>query len=127
MKAKRIKKLLCILLCLGMTTAAMAQSKTRSILDRVQNESDPELGELIRAAIENQENLRSSDRTKPLELIRKVTISYTQIKLFDRQIAEVSRKIEKETGPDELRNELMLAMTELEAKRMTELANLREV
>ena len=44
MKTKWIKKSLCFLLCLGMATAAMAQSKTPSILERVQNESDPELG-----------------------------------------------------------------------------------
>jgi hypothetical protein len=127
MKTKWINKSLYLLLCLGMATAAIGQRNAPSVLDRVQNESDPELGELIRTALENNAKLRSSDRTKPLELIRKVTISYTQIKLFDQQIAEITRKIEAKAGPAELRNELMLAKTELEAKRMTELANLREV
>ena len=127
MKTKWIKKSLCFLLCLGMATAAMAQSKTSSILDRVQNESDPELGELIRAAIEREQKLPSIKRKPPLELIRQVTLSYTQIKLFDQQIAEVSRRLEEVSGPAELRYELLLARTELEAKLMTEVANLREL
>ena len=127
MKTKWIKKSLCFLLCLGMATAAMAQSKAPSILDRVQNESDPELGELIRAAIEREQKLPSTKRKPPLELIRQVTLSYTQIKLFDQQIAEVSRRLEEVSGPAELRYELLLARTELEAKLMTEVANLREL
>jgi hypothetical protein len=110
-----------------MATAAIGQSKTPSILDRVQNESDPELGELIRAAIEREVKLPSSKRKPPLELIRKITISYTQIKLFDQQIAEVSRRLKEVSGPAELRYELLLARTELEAKLMTEVANLREL
>jgi hypothetical protein len=110
-----------------MATATIGQSKTPSILDRVQNESDPELGELIRAAIERDAKLPSSKRKEPLELIRKVTLSYTQIKLFDQQIAEVSRRLEEVSGPAELRYELLLAKTELEANLMTEVANLREL
>jgi hypothetical protein len=110
-----------------MATATIGQSKTPSILDRVQNESDPELGELIRAAIERDAKLPSSKRKEPLELIRKVTISYTRIKLFDQQIAEVSRRLEEVSGPAELRYELLLAKTELEANLMTEVANLREL
>ncbi len=62
-----------------------------------------------------------------MELIRGITISYTQIKLFDQQIAEVSRRLEEVSGPAELRYELLLAKTELEAKLMTEVANLREL
>ena len=127
MKTKWIKKSLCFLLCLGMATAVMAQSKTSSILDRVQNESDPELGELIRAAIEREAKLSKSLQKDPLELIRGITISYTQIKLFDQQIAEVSRRLKEVSGPAELRYELLLAKTELEAKLMTEVANLREL
>ena len=127
MKAKRIKKLLCLLLCLGMATAAIAQSKTSSILDRVQNESDPELGELILAAIEREQKLPKTQQKEPLELIRGITVSYTQIKLFDQQIVEVSRRLEEVTGPAELRYELLLAKTELEAKLMIEVANLREL
>ncbi len=93
MHAKWIKKSLCLLLCLGLATVAMAQGDTLSVLDRVQNVDNPELGELIRVALENQAKLDKSDRTEPLEIMRKVTVSYVQIKLFDQQIAEVSRKI----------------------------------
>jgi hypothetical protein len=110
-----------------MTAVVAAQNKTPSVLVRVQNENDPELGELIRAALDKQSRLPNSKRKEPLELIRKITLSYTQIKLFDQQIAEVSRRLEAETGPDELQHELMLSKAELESKRMTELANLREV
>lgn len=127
MKAKWIKKLLCLLLCLGMATAAIAQGDTSSVLDRVQNVDNPELSELIRLAIENQSKLHKLDQIETMELIRKVTLSYTQIKLFDQQIAEVSRKIEARTGPAEMRYELTLAKTELEARLMTGLANLREL
>jgi len=127
MKAKWTKKSLCLLLCLGIAMTAMAQSKTSSILDRVQNESDPELGELIRAAIEREQKLPKSQQKEPLELIRKITVSYTQIKLFDQQLAEVSRRLEEVTGPAELRYELLLAKTELKAKLMIEVANLREL
>lgn len=127
MQAKWIKKSLCLLLCFGLTAVAIGQGDTPSVLDRVQSVDDPELGELIRAAIENQAEIRRSSQKETLELIRKVTLSYTQIKLLDQQIQEVSRKIEAKTGPAEMRYELMLAKTELEAKLMTELANLREV
>ncbi len=127
MKAKWIKKSLCLLLCLGMATAAIAQGDTSSVLDRVQNVDNPELSELIRLAIENKSKLHRLDQRETMELIRKVTLSYTQIKLFDQQIAEVSRKIEARTGPAEIRYELTLVKTELEAKLMTELANLREL
>lgn len=123
MKTEQIKELLC-LLCLTLATAAMAQSETPSILDRVQNVDEPELAELIRIAIENHNDI---DEKETLEITRKVTLSYVQIKLLDQQIAEVSRKIEAQTGPEEMRYELLLAKTELESKLMTELANLREI
>jgi len=110
-----------------MATAAIAQGDTSSVLDRVQNVDNPELSELIRLAIENRSKLHKLDQRETMELIRKVTLSYTQVKLFDQQIAEVSRKIETRTGPAEIRYELTLAKTELEAKMMTEVANLREL
>jgi len=127
MKTKWIKMSLGLLLCLGMAAAVVAQSNSPSVLDRIQNESDPELGELIRAAMEREVKLPSSKRKPPLELIRQVTLSYTQIKLFDQQIAEVSRRLEEVSGPAELRYELLLAKTQLEANLMTEVANLREL
>ncbi len=127
MQAKWIKKSLCLLLCLGLATVAMGQGDTPSVLDRVQNVDNPELSELIRLAIENKSKLHKLDQTEALELIRKVTLSYIQIKLLDQQIAEVSRRLEEVSGPAELRYELLLAKTELEAKLMTEVANLREL
>ncbi len=123
MKTGWIKKAAC-LLCLSLAAVGMAQSETPSVLDRVQKVDDPELAELIRVAIESRENLGQKER---LEIIRKVTLSYVQIRLLDQQVAEVSRKIEAETGPAEMRYELLLAKTELESKLMTELANLREI
>lgn len=127
MKTGWVKKLFC-LLCLGLpvvlAAVATAQSEPPSILDRVQKVDDPELAGLIRVAIESRENLSQKER---LEIIRKVTLSYVQIKLLDQQVAEVSRKIDAETGPAEMRHELLLAKTELESKLMTELANLREI
>jgi hypothetical protein len=110
-----------------MAAAAIAQGDTSSVLARVQNVDNPELSELIRVAIENKSKLHKLDQIETMELIRKVTLSYTQIKLFDQQIAEVSRKIKAETGPAEMQYELLLAKTELESKLMTELANLREI
>ncbi len=123
MKAVRIKKSLC-LLCLFLAAVAMAQNQTLSVLDRVQKVDDPELGELLRLAMENRKGMNENEA---FEIMRKVTISYVQIKLLDQQIAEVSRKIKAETGPAEMQYELLLAKTELESKLMTELANLREI
>jgi hypothetical protein len=127
MKTGWMKKSLC-LFCLGLSvalaTVAAAQTETPSVLDRVQSVEDPELGELIRVAMENHSGANTKES---LEIMRKVTQSYAQIKLLDRQIKQVSRKIEKATGPAEMRYELLLAKSELESKLMTELANLREV
>jgi len=130
MKTERIKKLVCVLslgLPLVFGAVAAPSTETPSVWDRVQNVDDPELGELIRVALENKSKLHRLDQRETMELIRKVTLSYTQIKLFDQQIAEVSRKIEANTGPAEMRYDLTLARAELEAKLKTELVNLREV
>ena len=124
MQAKLIKKLLCLLLCLGMAGIAVAQSNTPSVLERVQKVDDPELAELIRVAVEKRENI-SKEAT--FEIIRRVTLSYVQIKLLDLQIQEVSRKAESQTGPAEMRYELLLAKAELESKRAAEMADLRDV
>ena len=123
MQARGIRVLLC-LICLVLTSVSGAQNKTPSVLDRVQKVDDPELAELIRVAMENHDDLNQSAR---LDLIREVTRLYVQVKLLDQQIVEVTRKLEGETGPAEMRYELLMAKTELEAKRMTELADLRKV
>ena len=126
MRTEQIKKLLCIL-CLGLpvvlAAVAMAQSQTPSILDRAQRVEDPELGDLIRMAIED----RPVSREEAFEIVRKVTQSYSQIKLLDLQIEQIAQKAEATRGPAEMRYELLLAKAELESKRTTEFANLREM
>ncbi len=123
MQARRTRNLLC-LLCLSVPTVVAGQSETPSVFERVQRIDDPQLGELIRVALDNH---GGADQKEKLELIRKVTLSYAQIRLFDQQIAEISRKLESTPGPADVRYELVMARTELESKLMTELTNLREV
>lgn len=127
MRTEQIKKLLCVL-CLGLPVVlgavAMAQSQTPSILDRVQRVEDPELGDLIRLAMENRKNI---SKEQAFEIVRQVTQTYSQIKLLDLQIEQIAKKAEATTVPAEMRYELLLAKAELESKRTTELANLREM
>ncbi|UCC96836.1 MAG: hypothetical protein JSW66_13440 [Phycisphaerales bacterium] len=127
MRTEQIRKLLCVL-CLGLAVAlgavAMAQSQTPSILDRAQRVEDPELGDLIRLAMENRKNI---SKEEAFDIVRKITQSYSQIKLLDLQIEQIAQKAEATTGPAEMRYELLLAKAELESKRTTELANLREL
>lgn len=125
MKSERSKKLLCVL-CLVLpviwAAVAAAQSDVGSVMNRVQREEDPELGDLIRLAMEN----RKIKKEEAFEVVRKVTQSYAQIKLLDQQIAEVARKAEA-AKLAEMRGELLLARAELEAKQIVEVANLREM
>jgi len=76
MRKEHIKKLLCVL-CLGLpvvlAAAAAAQSETPSVMTRVQREEDPELGDLIRLAMENRKKV---SREEAFEIVRKVTQSY---------------------------------------------------
>jgi len=123
MKAEWIRNLLC-LVCLTVATVAADQSKTPSVFERVQRVDDPQLGELIRVVLDNHADTSQKEK---LELLRKVTVSYAQIRLFDQQIAEVSHKLESTPGPADVRYELAMARTELESKLMSELTNLREV
>ncbi|HUV66719.1 MAG TPA: hypothetical protein VMW24_22720 [Sedimentisphaerales bacterium] len=123
MKTGWIKKAVC-LLCLSLTAVGMAQSKTPSVLDRAQRVEDPELGDLIRLAMENR---KSISKEEAFNIVRQVTQSYAQIKLLDLQIEQIGQKAEATTGPAEMRYELLLAKAELESKRTTELANLREM
>jgi len=109
---------------LGRTVAGAAQSETPSILSRVQRETDPELSELVRIAVMNRQNASDQER---FEIVRKVTQSYAQIKLLDQQIEQIGEKIEATAGPADMRHELLLARAELESKRTTEIAVLREV
>lgn len=123
MKAEWIKSSLC-LLCLSVATVVAGQSKASSVFERVQRIDDPQLGELIRVVLDN--NADANQKVK-LELIRKVTVGYAQIRLLDQQITEVSHKVESTPGPVDVRYELVMARAELESKLMTELTNLREV
>jgi hypothetical protein len=100
------------------------QNETPSVLDRVQKVDDPELGELIRVALENRKGTNADEN---LEIMRKVTQSYAEIKLLDQQIKQVARRIASDVGPADIRHELTLAQGELESKLMAELANLREI
>ncbi len=123
MRTEQMKKLFCFL-CLGLAAAVMAQSQTPSILDRAQKVEDPELGDLIRLAMENRP---TTDKDEVLDIVRQVTQTYAQIKLLDLQIEQIAQKAEATRGPAEMRYELLLAKAELESKRTTELANLREM
>jgi len=106
--------------------AAIAQSQTPSILERAQKVEDPELGDLIRMAMESREGGRKLGKAEVFDIVRKVTQTYAQIKLLDLQIEQLAQKAEATRGPAEMRYELLLAKAELESKRTTELANLRE-
>ena len=125
MRTEQIKKLLCVL-CLGMPVAlgavTIAQSQTPSILERAQRVEDPELGDLIRMAMENRKGI---SKKEAFEIVRQVTQTYSQIKLLDLQIEQIAQKAEATRGPAEMRYELLLAKAELESKRTTELARLR--
>jgi hypothetical protein len=127
MRTEKIKKLLCVI-CLGLpmvpAAVAMAQTQTPSILDRAQRVEDPELGDLIRLAMENR---KSISKEEAFDIVRQITQTYAQIKLLDLQIEQIAQKAEATTGPAEMRYELLLAKAELESKRTTELANLREM
>lgn len=111
----------------GQTAVGAGQSGTTSVLDRVQREEDPELSELIRLAVANRRSVAKVSDQEVLDLVRKVTQSYAQIKLLDQQIEQVAQKLKATAGPAPMQSELLLAKAELESKRMTELANLREV
>ena len=130
MRTEKIKKSLCVL-CLGLSVvfgaAAIAQSQTPSILDRALRVEDPELGDLIRLAMENRGGSGRVGKAEASDIVRKVTQTYSQIKLLDLQIEQISQKAKATTGPAEMRYELLLAKAELESKRTTELANLREM
>lgn len=123
MQTKWIRVSVCAL-CLGLVAAVAAQNQAPSVLDRARSVEDPDLGELIRAALERRSK-PSEQETR--EIIRKVTLSYTQIKLLDRQIEQLAHKLKSATGPAEMRYELLLAQAQLEAKLATELVDLRDI
>jgi beta-lactamase regulating signal transducer with metallopeptidase domain len=100
------------------------QSGTSSLMDRLQKEDDPELGELIRMAVANH---KGAGEKEILEITRRVTESHAQVLLLDAQIAQVTREIEATSTSAKTRGRLLLSRKELEAKRMIEMGNLREI
>lgn len=123
MEATLRKQSLC-LACAGLFFALSAVAGAEavpSVLSRVQRVDDPDLGDLIRVAMERPG--RAEDR---LRTVRAVTESYAQIKLLDQQIEQLEARIASISGPEEVLQELRLAKIELESRRIIELAKLRE-
>jgi hypothetical protein len=109
---------------MGQTPGAGSQTGPSRLMDRIQREGDPELAELIRTAVANH---KGAGEKEILELTRRVTQSHAQILLLDAQLAQVAQDIEAAPAAAEARGKLLLTQKELEAKRTTEMANLREV
>ncbi len=107
---------------------ATAQEQSGSVLSRLQTVDDPELGELIRVAIDNYRRVYVSgpESEEEFKIVRDVTESYARITLLDRQIEQTQRRIEQVSAAD-VRQEMILAQAELESTRTMELANLREI
>jgi hypothetical protein len=127
MRTEQIKKslyALCLSLPVVLAAAAAAPGQTPSVISRVQQVEDPELGDLIRLAMENRKGI---SKEEAFDIVRQITQTFAQIKLLDLQIEQVAQKAEATRGPSEMRYELLLAKAELESKRTTELANLREM
>jgi beta-lactamase regulating signal transducer with metallopeptidase domain len=99
------------------------QGGTSSLMDRVQQEDDAELSEMIRTAVANH---KGASEKEILEITRRVTQSRAQILLLDAQIAQVARDLEATSASAETREKLLLTKKELETRRTTEMANLRE-
>jgi hypothetical protein len=102
------------------------------MLSRLQTVDDPELGELLRVAIDRHRRFYASHAgsDEELKIVRDVTDSYARIKLLDQQIEQTERRIDPTTNPSipsEVRQEMLLAKADLESNRMVELANLRQV
>ena len=100
--------------------------QAETVLDRIMKVQDPELSACLRLAIKNFEDRYHGSEDIKLELIRKVTEFYTQIKLYDTQIEHLEIQLNRNTNPDSLRHELFLAKAELESKRDRIIAQLRE-
>lgn len=129
MKTAHIGIVIGAVLFLTAPSIAGAGSPTPSVLSRLRVVEDPELGELIRAAIDNyrREARPRSTREGELSVTRQVTESYARIKLLDRQIELLGDRVRAVGEPEELRYELILARAELESERTMELANLRQI
>ena len=116
---KKVLRVLCLGLPMILGAAASAQVETPSVMSRVHTVEDPELGDLIRLAMENRPTTSKDD---VYDVFRQITQTYAQIKLLDLQIEQIAQKAGTTSGPVEMRYELLLAKAELESKRTTELA-----
>ncbi len=105
----------------GIGTAA----EQGSILERVAEIKDPELGELIRRALANSPKLEY-DQAGKATLVRRVTESYLQIKKLDSQMEEVNEKLESLETSDADRVELTMLKADLQTSLARQLAELRE-
>ena len=114
-----------LLAALFFTTAFPCHAET--VLERAKKVDDPELGACIRFALERYRERFTGGEDQQLELIRKVTELFTEIKLHDKQIRHIEVQLGQPDGPDTLRHELILAQAELESKRELAFAQLRQV
>jgi hypothetical protein len=102
-----------------------ASAEQETILERVTEIKDPELGELIRRALANSPGLEY-DRAGKATLVRRVTESYLQITKLDEQIEETNRKIESSETSEADRVKLIKLRDELQTRLEKQLAELRE-
>ncbi len=131
-----------ILFVAGLASASAGKGQS-TMLSRVKTIDDPELGELVRVALENlpetkrlqqmspygkdYEQAKAAEATARLRTVRLVTETYMHIKLLDSQIEQSEAKLASSNLPESLARELVLAKAELEYQRATQLAELREV
>jgi hypothetical protein len=148
-KSKKVWLLaVCMCLMFGPLAIAADSEKKGSILSRLQVIEDHELGQLIRIALANLPetkelmnppyrkdrvekeklmfDLRKAEETAKSKVIRRVTEVYSQIKLLDTQITHTEQKIISLKKNAAIQIELILARAELDARRTTKLAELRE-
>ncbi len=124
----RMIRVLCVSVLLLPALMAVGGEPTSDMLTRVRSVDDPELGELIRAAMESYHSRYAQGCPEDMWAItRAVSEAYARIKLLDRQIEQLETRLTQLAGPEELRQEMVLAAAELESKRAIALAGLREV
>ena len=71
--------------------------------------------------------LQGAEEIAIAKVIRSVTEVYAQIKLLDTQIEQTRIKMDSLNSSDAIYTELALAIAELQAKRSTQLAQLRQI
>lgn len=133
----------CALVSLAGLVGTAAAKGQASMLSRVRTIEDPELGALIRVALENlpetkrlrqigrgekdYQQLKQAEETAKHHTVRLVTEAYVHIKLLDSQIEQSDARLGSSNLPEALARELVLAKAELESQRATKLAELREI